>query len=161
MGTRKPLPLPGPDGDDSQHDATPQGNLTAAQHVAIENLGAGRSIVASAQAAGVHRVTLHRWLTADPHFVAALNAAKRDTIDQWRSELRELGTTAIKTIAALMQSDDTPALVKLRAAMAALAVADGAKLNYGSDDPEVVLQGWEDDEVMRQNLRALRPIALN
>ncbi len=54
--------------DESQLAMSPQ------QQVAIEQLVAGKSLVASATSAGVTRLTLYRWLKSDPVFTAAYNA---------------------------------------------------------------------------------------
>ena len=70
----------------AQSGAAP-GELSAAQRRAIEALLSEPSIEAAAEASGVGRRTLHRWLADDVAFTAALRAAQDRAIDAAVSRL--------------------------------------------------------------------------
>jgi hypothetical protein len=68
-------------------NGTPPGDLTAAQRRAIEALLSEPSIEAAAEASGVGRRTLHRWLAEDATFTAALRTSQDRAIDAAVSRL--------------------------------------------------------------------------
>ena len=72
--------------------------LTPAQRTAIERLTTGHTLIASATAAGVSRVTLYRWLKHDLTFLAAYNAWQHDAIATARGRLLALTDTAVTTV---------------------------------------------------------------
>src|SRR5579872_1365044 len=88
--------------------------LTPAQRIAIERLSVGETVVDAARAAGVTRMTLHRWLKQDAEFVAAYNAWQEETLASARGRLLALADTAVTTVANAMRNGDA------RAAMAVL-----------------------------------------
>ncbi|MBX7251418.1 MAG: hypothetical protein K1X50_05485, partial [Candidatus Promineofilum sp.] len=57
-------------------NGTAQGDLSVNQRRAIEALLSEASIDAAAEASGVGRRTLHRWLAEDATFTAALRASQ-------------------------------------------------------------------------------------
>jgi hypothetical protein len=87
-----------------------------AQDRALRALCAGATIEAAARAAGRNRQTLHRWMSGDPKFVAALDKALADLRDVAQVELKGLVREAVGTLRELMTSADAPAAVRLQAA---------------------------------------------
>ena len=67
--------------------------LTQPQATAIVAIVRGAKLSDAAREAGVDRATLYRWRTADPQFVAALNA--------WRSEQQAYARDRLLTAANL------------------------------------------------------------
>jgi len=41
--------------------------LTAQQHAVLSLLASGQSVIAAAEGSGIHRGTIHRWLSTDPN----------------------------------------------------------------------------------------------
>jgi hypothetical protein len=82
-------------------------------------LAAGASISAAAQQIGVHRATIHNWMK-DPAFNQAVGCARLEYAESLRDQLDELGALALDTIRQLLTDPNTPASVRLRAAMSIL-----------------------------------------
>ena len=101
-----------------RHDATPQG-LSPKQVKAVEALLTTGEVAAAAQAAGVSRATLHRWL-AEPIFLAAVREAEARALDDLSRLLVRLGRTAAATLAKAMNDPSAPWATRVRAADAAL-----------------------------------------
>lgn len=83
-------------------------------------LAAGKSITAAAEAAGIHRSTIHHWLAADPAFAAAVESARSEYLETLRDKLRDQAALALDTLTELLTRPDTPPSVRLRAALAVL-----------------------------------------
>jgi hypothetical protein len=91
------------------------GGLSGPQRTAIEWLTAGETAVAAADAAGVSRSTVHRWLRGDPAFQAAYNVWQADLVDTARARLLALADRAVSTVGrALDRGDARTALTILR-----------------------------------------------
>ena len=101
-----------------RHGATP-GGLAPKQLRAVEALLTTGEVAAAAQAAGVSRATLHRWL-AEPAFLGAVRAAEARALDDLSRLLVRLGRTATATLAKAMTEAVTPPATRVRAADAAL-----------------------------------------
>src|SRR5215510_15130517 len=97
-----------------RQNATPTTGPSPLQHQAILALAGGASITSAAEAAGVDRSTIYRWLRDDAAFVVELNRAKRDHLDRVRGELRSLASDAVKALRDLVTSEATPPAVRLR-----------------------------------------------
>jgi hypothetical protein len=63
-------------------------------------------------------------LATDPAFVAAVNRARTERRDRLRAEVFKLATEAVAAVRSILESEATPAAVRLRAALAVLACAD-------------------------------------
>src|SRR5262249_15361106 len=98
-----------------QQNATPAAGPSHSQHQAILALAGGASITSAAEAAGIDRSTIYRWLRHDAEFVVELNRSKRDHLDRVRGELRSLASDAVKALRELVTSEATPPAVRLRA----------------------------------------------
>jgi transposase-like protein len=95
------------------------GTLTPKQRKAVEALLTTGEVTAAAQAAGVSRETLHRWLK-QPGFQAAVRDAEARALDDLSRLLVRLGRTAAGTLAKAMNDPTTPWATRVRAADASL-----------------------------------------
>jgi AcrR family transcriptional regulator len=105
--------------------------LSPPQRLAIEMLTSGQTLVASATAAGVSRMTLYRWLKGDAVFLAAFNAWQKDVLDTARGRLLALSDLAVSTVAKSLSRGDANTALKV---LKSLGVMDRAQ--PGSTDPE-------------------------
>ena len=97
---------------------TPDG-LTVKQRKAVEALLTTGEVAAAAQAAGVCRDTLHRWLK-QPAFLQAVRDAEARALDDLSRLLVRLGRTAAATLAKAMSDPAAPYATRVRAADASL-----------------------------------------
>ena len=95
---------------------SPLAGLTAPQYEAIKSLALGSTVLAAAQAAGVHRSTIYDWSRQHSTFRGALVKLKSDTAEFTADEIRGLASLAVDTIRQLLASEKTPAPVRLKAA---------------------------------------------
>jgi hypothetical protein len=127
--------------------------LSPAQTKAMAALLSGKSVTAAAEAAGVGRETLHRWLREDPAFQAAVGSGKAELLDAARAELRAMASEAVGTLRDLM-SPNAPPAIRLKAASAILEM-------LGADQPEPVgpttIEEAEAANKQRDFLDALSP----
>ncbi|MEY3787727.1 MAG: Helix-turn-helix of insertion element transposase [Pseudomonadota bacterium] len=113
-------------------------DLNARQLQAAVLLSSGATITATAEQAGITRVTLHNWLRHDDAFIAYLNSLKGELIDAGRAGLQASVALAIETINLLMTSSDND-IVKLNAAKEVLNRAGIINaLVIGSDDADLL-----------------------
>ena len=117
--TRHPRRAPGPAGPAAEGD---RGSPTGA---ASRRRG---------RRAGVARQTVHRWLADDPEFIAAYNLARREMADAVAQSLRVLSVQSVRVLKRALTSRETPAAVKVRAAVEVLRMA--AKPPEGPTDVE-------------------------
>lgn len=97
---------------------TPE-HLTPKQRKAVEALLTTGEVTAAAQAAGVSKDTLYRWLK-QPVFVEAVRVAEARALDDLSRLLVRLGRTAAATLAKAMNDPSTPWATRVRAADASL-----------------------------------------
>jgi AcrR family transcriptional regulator len=122
--------------DTARHRATDSDEISVQQEKAIAALLAGQPVREAAKHAGVNRGTLHRWLTNDAVFIATYNFARKERTDAVLHELRKLGAEAVEVVRTLMTCAETPATLKLKAAISILeAVTDES---HGSTDVEEI-----------------------
>ena len=88
--------------------------LTRKQQVALMRLVEGESVAGSAAAAGVTRVTVHRWLREVPAFTAAYNAWQEEAITRARGQMVALTGAAVGAVRGAVERGD------VKAAMAVL-----------------------------------------
>lgn len=94
--------------------------LTLAQTQVVQALAAGRSVTAAARQAGTHRSTVHNWLKSNSAFAAAVREAREDYRHILTDGLLDLASQALQTVQEILNSPETPASVRLRAALAIL-----------------------------------------
>ncbi len=73
----------------------PKRRLSAAEMTAIQHLLSGSSVTAAAEAAGVDRTTLHRWMRRKVHFREALTRAQEELEATFALRLVTIIDTAI------------------------------------------------------------------
>ena len=99
-------------------NVTPDG-LTPKQRKAVEALLTTGEVAAAAQAAGVSRESVYRWLK-QPAFLASVREAEARALDDLSRLLVRLGRTATATLAKAMGDASTPWATRVRAADASL-----------------------------------------
>lgn len=129
--------------------------LTPPQQTALAALSGGRTIRDAARSAGVHRMTVARWLRADPRFRAAYNAWRQELIDSTRSRLlrtAELAAAAIhKQIA---KGDGRLALALLdRLGLAAESAATAGAHDADLARDEIALEREERQQALHRRVR--------
>ena len=89
--------------------------LTSKQRAAVAALVSTPNASAAAEAAGVARSTLYKWMDS-PAFVAAIDAAQADVLTAAQRKLGAALGAATGVILRIMADDSNPAHVRLRAA---------------------------------------------
>jgi hypothetical protein len=116
-------------------------SLSPAQRTAIQKMLAGHSLVASATAAGVTRITLYRWLKHDAKFQAAYNAWQQDLMSSARTRILAMTDTATTTVARAVQTDARVALTVLKS----MGILD--RVTIGSTDPKEIARRQKIEEL--------------
>ena len=96
--------------------------ITDQQAAVIRAVIGGASQKAAAAAVGVSEYTVSRWANENPHYIAALNLARRDAWEQHRAELAGLLSLARDTLRDLVDGiGGIDPAVRLKAAALVLA----------------------------------------
>jgi hypothetical protein len=103
-----------------RQNATPETTSNPCQLRAIAALVGGATVTAAAQAAGVSRATVHRWLADDHDFASELALAKIEQAAALKVRLRALGDLAVGAMQDLLTSTNVPPAVRLRTASTVL-----------------------------------------
>ena len=98
--------------NEMQHNATLE-SLSPAQITAVEALLAGKTITAAAAAAGVDRVTVHRWLKDDFAFQAELNRGRREMRNATCGNLERLAAKAAECLEKAIDQGDVKAALEV------------------------------------------------
>jgi len=117
------MPAPG------LQNSTPS-TLTPVQAQIVLALAQGATITAAAEAAALHRTTVYLWLKTQPDFAAAIEQARAEYILTLRDDLKNMSCLALSTLRSILENSDTPAAVRLKAALAIL------------HRPEFPVPGW-------------------
>ena len=113
--------------------------LSQQQLTALQALASGAHVTAAAKAAGVHRSTVHNWCNDLSGFTAALRQSRLLAAQTVDDGLQSMTNLALDTIRHLLESDKTPASIKLKAAQSILsAVKDLAKPPSGLSEMEQI-----------------------
>jgi len=89
--------------------------ITPRQSIAIERLLNGGTVQGAADAAGVSRKTVYKWLSI-PAFQEAINNAQAEAMARLSRALIALGGSAIETLGETMSDKTQPPAVRVRAA---------------------------------------------
>ncbi len=89
--------------------------ITPRQSIAIERLLNGGTVQGAADAAGVSRKTVYKWLSI-PAFQEAINNAQAEAMARLSRALIALGGSAVLTLGETMNDHTQPAAVRVRAA---------------------------------------------
>jgi hypothetical protein len=81
-------------------------HLSARQQVALQRLFDGATIRDAAEAAGVNRRSLHRWIREDHDFSAAYNDWRRELLSSGRARALAMSDLALNTVKAAMEKGD-------------------------------------------------------
>src|SRR4029453_7077817 len=98
------------------------GKLTRKQEALISALLTAPSLAAAAQQAGLSEVTAWRWLK-DATFQAAYREARRAVVQQAIVQVQHATGTAVQTLVAVMQDNESPSSARVSAARSILEMA--------------------------------------
>ncbi|MFN7939378.1 MAG: SEC-C metal-binding domain-containing protein [Bryobacteraceae bacterium] len=93
-------------------------SLTAIQLQVIEALSSGLSVTAAADAAGLHRTTVHHWSRNIPEFRDTLAATKQAHIDIHRDAMNSLAEPSIAILRNIIQDESASPALRVRTALA-------------------------------------------
>jgi len=110
-------------------------HLPPQQIRALVALLGGARITAAAEASGVDRTTVHRWLREDWHFQAALNRGRRELKDAIEARLLCLAEQAAETVEQAIQRGDSRAALSL---LKGLGLLGKQPIAVGTDDPDAL-----------------------
>jgi hypothetical protein len=119
----------------------------ATRERAIVALLSEPTIGKAAALAGIGERTLRTWLTEDPAFKAAYDAARRATFEAAMSRVATLTVKAVETLDTLITDTETPAAVKLGAARTI------AEIGMHQHDADTILRKLEEIEAAQQGRR--------
>ncbi|HZL33841.1 MAG TPA: helix-turn-helix domain-containing protein [Tepidisphaeraceae bacterium] len=107
--------------------------LSAAQTLALSALTAGRSATAAARKAGVSRMTIYRWQTHNPRFIATLNAGRRQALASARRRLLAMSDDAVTAVESSLFTEGGRPAFDLLGLLGVL-----VPVRPGSDDPAII-----------------------
>jgi hypothetical protein len=91
--------------------------LSTVQQCVVNALAAGSTLTDAAEAYGVHRVTIYRWMKTCKPFSAALHRARAEFVLARRDDLYHLSNRALETLLAVLDNPTSSPAVLLRTAM--------------------------------------------
>jgi hypothetical protein len=142
--------------DKRLHNATDSAELPPAQVAAMAVLLAGGTVTAAADAAGVHRTTVHTWLRDDAGFIAAYNRGRREVLDGMYARLLRVADKAVATVEQAVEGDPKTAVALLRG----LGLLSGSPGGIGpTDAAEVAAELQERDAELRTRRAEARAAA--
>lgn len=95
-------------------------SLTPLQLQVIQALLSGQSITAAADAAGIHRTTIHHWTRTIPEFRLTLESVRQARIDAVSDGLSELVAPCFDLLKKVITDDSAPLALRVRAVLAVL-----------------------------------------
>ncbi len=125
--------------------------LSPDQIRALELVLSGSTISAAAQAVGIDRSTVHRWVRSDFEFQAALNRGKRELAEAVQARLL---TVADKAAAVVGNAVDQGNLTAALAVLKGLGALSGTPIRPGCEDAEVLRKAAELEREEFELLRA-------
>ncbi len=93
-------------------------NLSAPQHQVLVRILAGDTVQAAADAVGVHRNTVLNWRRSSQTFQNVWESVHYEQAMHWRDQLLPIASLAVDTIRDILADPNTPASIRLRAALA-------------------------------------------
>lgn len=118
--------------------------LSTAQLAAIEGLVSGKPVQDVAQACGVNRVTIWRWMK-EPLFIQEMNAVKSALRAETLARLHFEMHAAVDVISSVMNDTRAPAIARLRAVEIVLDRTAQAELEELQYRLSILEQGDTDD----------------
>ncbi len=98
-------------------------SLTPKQLDVLQALSSGLSVTAAADAAGIHRTTVHHWCRTIPEFRDALDALKQARIEAVREQMDALAGPSIAILRHILFDESAPPALRLRTAMSIIKFA--------------------------------------
>jgi hypothetical protein len=95
-------------------------SLTPEQLDVLYDLANGKSVTAAADAADLHRTTIHHWIRTIPAFRLTLDAARQARIDAVRDRMNELAEPSLALLTKVVNDESAPLALRLRTALAIL-----------------------------------------
>jgi transposase len=126
------------------------------QLVAIEALLTGATHSEAADQAGVHRVTVSKWVAGHPAFQAELSRRRQELNEQRAARLRELDETALDAVAHQLDTSDPEYAIKwlkLRGITSSIHQAPGP-----TDAEEIIEQQYQKRLQSARNNASLGPL---
>ncbi len=160
-GLATPPPDPGIDSTthhETQQISTPDSNgheLSPKQFVVLQGLVSGATVTKAADAGGVDRTTVHRWLREDCTFQAAHNAARRDLGREVDARLPHLAEAALGTVEEAVQNGDVRAALVVLKGLGAL---PGSAPAVGAENPGELAEDRIAADKEKKFLRKLKRI---
>ena len=122
---------------------TQNDTLSPAQVTVLAELLAGRTITDAATAAGVDRVTVHRWLREDFAFQAAWNRDRRELHRTAYDRLERLAAKAVGCLEKAIDSGDAKAALAIVKGMGILAPSPIGSEDAGELASEAAVKALE------------------
>ncbi len=98
-------------------------SLTPKQLDVLQALSSGLSVTAAADAAGIHRTTVHHWCRTIPEFREMLDALKQARIEAVREQMDALAAPSIAILRHILYDESAPPALRLRTAMSIIKFA--------------------------------------
>ncbi len=86
----------------------------------LKALSSGLSISAAAEAAGIHRTTVHHWCRTIPEFRNTVDAVRQARTDAVRDAMHELLAPSLAVLTNILMDPSTSPSLRLHAAMAVI-----------------------------------------
>jgi hypothetical protein len=109
--------------------------LSTVQQWVVNTLAAGATLTAAAEAYGVHRVTIYRWMKTSKPFSAALHRARAEFVLARRDDLHHLSNRALETLLAILDNPKSSPAVLLRTSMFILQRPQLPKTGWSMPEP--------------------------
>ncbi len=124
--------------------------LSPTQQKALSALGEGATITAAADAAGVDRTTVHRWLRDDFAFQAEWNRLRAEIRKDNVARIEHLADSAFDAVRTAIEAGDARIAV---AVLKGIGLLDGQAPSICSDDPAILR---EEDDLAKLEANYLR-----
>jgi hypothetical protein len=128
--------------------------LSTPKRQALTALIRGSNIKDAAQTAGVHRTTLHRWISSHPDFAAAYNAWQQECKESTKTQLLSVAQEALVAVVNAIKAGDHRIAYKLLKDLGLL-----TKLAPGLTDPQLL--GHQMELNLKELKRSLDPAIPN
>jgi len=109
--------------------------LSSVQQCVVNALAAGSTLTDAAEAYGVHRVTIYRWMKTCQPFSTALHRARAEFVLARRDDLYHLSNRALETLLAVLDNPKSSPAVLLRTAMFILQRPQLPKTGWSMPEP--------------------------
>jgi len=116
--------------------------LSTPQRTALTALIRGSNIKDAAQTAGVHRTTLHRWISSNPTFRAAYNAWQHECKESTKTKLLSVVQDALSTVISAIQKGNHSLAYRLLKDLGVL-----TKIDPGLTDPQLLQKEMQTDQI--------------